>query len=55
MDKAIWIGSESARRAAMQNFIELKQDTEFWFAFIVFSAIAMYAGYWIGENEKKRN
>lgn len=35
----------------MQQFIELKQDTEFWLVFIVVVSISLYAGYRYGEWE----
>lgn len=51
MDKAVWVGSEQARSAAMQQFIELKQDTEFWFVLIIAMSVALYIGYRYGEWE----
>jgi len=39
----------------MQQFIELKQDTEFWFVFITAVMIALYVGYYIGEYENECN
>ena len=55
MDKVIGVGAASARSASMQQFIELKQDTEFWFVFITAVMIALYVGYYIGEYENECN
>jgi hypothetical protein len=50
MDKTVWIGSEQARGAALQQFIELKKDNEFILAAAIAIFIGICIGCWLGEK-----
>jgi hypothetical protein len=51
MDKAVWVGSEQARSAALQQFFELKDDSETILAAVIVIGIGIFIGCWLGDRE----
>ena len=51
MDKAVWVGSEQTRRAALQQFLELRDDSEKILAAAIVIMIGIFIGCWLGDRE----
>jgi hypothetical protein len=51
MDKAVWIGSEQTRSAALHQFLELRDDSEKILAAAIVIMIGIFIGCWLGDRE----
>lgn len=51
MDKVVWIGSEQTRSSALQQFLELRDDSEKILAAAIVIMIGIFIGCWLGDRE----